>query len=84
MFVRFCTIAFPLPADAPVILPRGLIVIVHENVVAGVGLVSEMLVVPGEQKVWEEGVAVTDGDGFTVTTTFIGSPGHPLAVGVIV
>jgi hypothetical protein len=37
-----------------------------------------------EQIVSDAGVAVTDGDGFTVIVTVIGAPVHPLAVGVIV
>ena len=74
----------PLLADAPVILPGGAMTIVHANVVVGVVLVSAILVVAAEQIVCEDGVAVTFGVGLTVTTTSIGIPGHPLAVGVTV
>ena len=84
MLIRVWTIVFPLPAKAPVILPAGAIAIVHANVVVGVVLVSVILVVPAEQIAWEDGVAVTFGAGLTVTTTLIGMPGQPLAVGVTV
>jgi hypothetical protein len=47
-------------------------------------LVSEIPVVPPEQNVWEEGVAVATGTGFTVIVTRIGVPVHPFAVGVTV
>jgi hypothetical protein len=47
-------------------------------------LVSEIAVVPGEQKVWVDGVAVATGRGFTVIVTVIGAPVQPAAVGVIV
>jgi hypothetical protein len=63
MFVRVWIIAFPLPAEAPVTLPTGAIATIQENDVEGVVLESAMLVVPPEQRVCEEGVAVTIGDG---------------------
>ena len=84
MLVSVWAMLFPLPAEAPVTLPPGAIAIVQANVVAGVVLESAILVVPAEQIVWEDGVAVTFGFGFTVTTTSIGMPEHPLAVGVTV
>jgi hypothetical protein len=37
-----------------------------------------------EQIVWDPGVAVATGVGFTVTITDSGVPAHPLAVGVMV
>ena len=37
-----------------------------------------------EQIVCDVGVAVATGVGFTVTTTTLGVPAHPLAVGVMV
>ena len=74
----------PLPAEAPVTLPGGAMTMVQTNVVPTVVLLSAILVVPAEQIVWEGGVAVTTGVGFTVTTTLMGVPEHPLAVGVTV
>jgi hypothetical protein len=84
MFVSVWIIALPLLGEAPVILPTGAIAIVHANVVEGVKLESKILVVPPEQIVWEDGVAVATGFGFTMTTTFIGSPSQPFAIGVMV
>ena len=43
-----------------------------------------MDVVAPLQIVADAGVAVAIGNGFTVTTTVIGVPAHPLAVGVTV
>ena len=84
MLVRVWAMVLPASGEAPVMLPAGAMAIVHANVVVGVALVRAILVVPAEQIVSEDGVAVTFGIGFTVTTTSTGMPGHPLAVGVTV
>ena len=47
--VSVCAITFPLPADAPEILPGGAMAMVQENVVDGVALESTIFVVPKEQ-----------------------------------
>ena len=47
-------------------------------------LVSAIDVEPPEQNACEDGVAVTEGTGFTVTVTTIGVPAQEPAVGVIV
>ena len=84
MLVSVWAMLFPLPAEAPVTLPPGAIAIVQANVVVGVVLESAILVVPAEQIVWEDGVAIALGVGFTRTVAVIGVPVHPFADGVIV
>jgi hypothetical protein len=73
----------PVPAAAPVNKPE-LVATVQLKVVPATLLVKAIPVVPPEQNVCEAGVAVTTGVGLTVTTTVIGVPAHPAAVGVIV
>ena len=84
VLVSVWAIRFPLLAEAPVTLPAGAIAIVQAKVVVGVVLLNAIFVVPAEQIVCATGVAVTLGVGLTVTTTSIGTPGQPLAVGVTV
>jgi hypothetical protein len=81
---RVWEIILPDPFDAPVMLPAGNTEIVQLKVVLTVALASAIDVVPVEHMFCETGVAVTLGVGFTVSTTLIGRPGHPFAVGVIV
>jgi hypothetical protein len=57
---------------------------VHAKVVPATVLLSATEVAVPEHIVWAPGVAVATGMGFTVITTVIGVPAHPLAVGVIV
>ena len=57
---------------------------VHANVVPATGLLSDTEEAVAEHIVWLAGVAVANGVGFTVTTTVMGVPAHPLAVGVTV
>ena len=71
----------PAPNVAPV-TPASLAV--QENVVPGVPPDIAMEVVPPEQKVIEEGVAIALGVGFTVTVSAIDGPEHCPIVGVIV
>ena len=71
----------PVPADAPL---TPLCVTVHANEVPATLLVSAMDGATPEQTVWDAGVAITFGVGFTVMVTVIGVPGQPLAVGVMV
>ena len=54
---------FPLPAEAPVILPGGEADTVHEKVVFGVTLDNEIPVDEFEHSICEEGVAVATGTG---------------------
>ena len=56
---------FPLPADAPVTLPAGLTVAVHVKVVLAVPLEREILVVPLEQMICEDGEAKATGVGYS-------------------
>jgi hypothetical protein len=71
----------PLPALAPDTFDC---TTVHENVVPLILLVNAIEVALPEQIVCDDGVAVAVGIGLTVTTTVIGVPAHPFAVGVIV
>jgi len=57
---------------------------VHANVVPATLLVSAMEGAVPEHIVCNAGVVVATGIGFTVTTTVIGIPAHPLAAGVTV
>jgi len=57
---------------------------VQAKVVPETLLVSAMDGAVTEHIVCDAGVAVTIGIGFTVTTTVIGDPAQPLAVGVMV
>ena len=57
---------------------------VQEKVVPATGLLSAIVEAAPEQIVWEAGVAVAAGVGFTVITTTLGVPAQPLAVGVMV
>lgn len=79
--VNVCAIVAPLPAEAPVMLVW---VTVQLKVVPLTPLVSAIVGVVSEQMLCDEGVAVADGIGLTVTVTTIGAPEHPAAVGVIV
>jgi hypothetical protein len=76
-------IVFPLPAEAPVILPAGNTVTVHVKVVKAVVLDNATFVEAPEHKVWDGGVATATGVGLTLMTTGMGSPGQPFADGVI-
>lgn len=79
--VSVCAIDVPLPADAP---DTPVCVTVQEKVVPVVKLDKEMPVVPPEQIVCDEGVAVANGIGFTVMVTVTGVPEQPFANGVMV
>ena len=57
---------------------------VHIKVVPATELLSDTEEAVAEHIVWLAGVAVATGVGFTVTTTVMGVPAHPLAVGVTV
>ena len=63
---RACAMSVPLLAEAPLTL---VCVTVQEKVVPATLLVSVMPVDPPEQMLCEEGVAVAEGVGFTVTVT---------------
>lgn len=57
---------------------------VHAKVVPPTLLLNAIEVALPEQIVCEEGVAVADGTGFTVTVAVTALPAQPPAVGVIV
>jgi hypothetical protein len=57
---------------------------VHAKVVLPTLLVKVIAVAPPEQMLCDEGVAVAEGMGRTVTVTVTGVPAHPPAVGVTV
>ena len=71
----------PLPADAP---DTPDCETVHVNVVPVTLLVNAIDDAVPEQIDCDAGVAITFGVGLTVIVTFIGVPGHPFAVGVMV
>ncbi len=71
----------PELADAPVTF---VCVTVQAKVAPPVVLLMVTELVLPEQIDCEDGVAVTVGIGFTVTTAVMAVPGHPPAVGVIV
>ena len=71
VFVSVCAIIVPLEADAPVTLLAGVTVYVQLKVVFATLLVRMIFVVPWPHKVWEDGIAVANGLGFTVTVTFV-------------
>lgn len=79
--VRVCAIRVPVLAEAPVTL---VCVTVQLKVVPVTLLVKAMDVMLFEQMLCEEGVAVAEGAGFTLTVTTIGVPAQPAAVGVTV
>ena len=79
--VNVCAMLLPLPADAP---DTPDCTTVHEKVVPLTLLLKAIDDAVPEQIVCDEGVATTLGVGLTVTTTVIGVPLHPLAVGVMV
>jgi hypothetical protein len=86
--------AFVVLVNVPLIFPEPLAAIpVTVAVLFLVQLNTVPLTVPvntivvigtAEQTVWDDGVAVASGVGFTRTVAVIGAPGQPLAVGVIV
>lgn len=76
-----CATEVPEPAAPP---DTPVCTTVQLNVAVATLLVSAMEVTPPEQSVWDVGVAVTVGTGFTVIVTVIGVPGQPPDVGVIV
>jgi hypothetical protein len=65
----------------PPVMPADCVT-VHAKVVPVTLDVRAMLVAPPLQIVWLAGVAVTDGVGLTVITTFVPVPGQLLAVGI--
>lgn len=80
--VSVCAISVPEEAEAPVTL---VCVTVHAKVVPATLLVSAIPVDPPEQILCEEGVAVAEGVGLTVTVTVCEAPTHPpVEVGVTV
>ena len=79
--VSVCAMPVPVPALAP---DTPDCTTVHPYVVPATLLLSDTDDAVPEQIVSDAGVVVTTGVGFTVTTTVIGVPEHPLAVGVIV
>lgn len=76
-----CAIVLPEAAVAP---ETPVCVTVQLNAVPVVKLDNAIDVVPPEQSVCVDGVAVANGIGFTVMTTVIGVPEQPFADGVIV
>jgi hypothetical protein len=81
--IRVWAMLFPLLSENPVAVPD-VSAAVQVKVAPAVVLDRAIPVVPPEQKACDAGVAVTTGRGFTVTTTFIDGPSHPLADGVMV
>ena len=79
--VSACAITVPDPAVAPLTPDCET---VHAKVVPVTLLVSVTVVVPPEQILCEEGVAVSVGTGLTVTVAVIAVPGQPPTEGVIV
>ena len=75
--------AAPVPLENPAAVPE-VRAATQAKVVPEVELDKATEVVPPEQIAWEAGVAETVGMGLTVTTTDIGVPVHPFAVGVMV
>ncbi len=73
---------FPLPADAP--LTPADCTTVQLYVVPVTAPESAIDVVAPEHIACDVGVATTSGVGFTVITTMIAVPVHPLADGVMV
>src|SRR5512141_149147 len=74
----------PLPLAA-IPVTETVLSLVQLNVVPAVLPVSTIVViVDAEQIVWEAGVAIASGVGFTSTVAVIDAPGQPLAVGVMV
>jgi hypothetical protein len=90
VLVNACAMIFPHAAEQllnPVIVPPdGIVKIaaVQVNVVPATLLVNVIDGAFPEQTVWDTGVAVTAGRGFTDISTVTGVPGHPLADGVTV
>ena len=79
--VMICAMVDPDAAVAPVTSTSDT---VQPKVVPVTLLVRAMEGEVPEQIVWDTGVVVTTGVGFTVITTVMGVPAHPLAVGVTV
>jgi hypothetical protein len=79
--VNVCAIVDPEDAVAP---ETPDCTTVQAKVVPANVLVRAMDGAVPEQIVWDPGVAVATGVGFTVTSTDSGVPAHPLAVGVMV
>jgi hypothetical protein len=85
VLVSVWAILFPVPLLKPPAVPLNGVA-VHAKVVPATlfGLLMLIEVVAPLQMVWLAGVASTFGIGFTVTSTVMGIPGHPLADGVMV
>lgn len=81
MVVKVCVMLEPELFDAPLTPDCAT---VQAKVVPATLLVKTTAVAPPEQILCEEGVAVADGSGLTVTVTVTGVPAQPPAVGVIV
>lgn len=79
--VSVCAITVPELAEAPVTF---VCVTVQLKVVPVTLLVRAIELVLPEHRLCEDGVAVAEGVGFTVTVATTGVPAQPLAVGVIV
>jgi hypothetical protein len=75
---------FPLPLAAMPVTANVLFLVQLKAVPATLPVKTMGKIGLPEQMVCEAGNAVASGVGFTVTTTSIGVPVHPLAVGVIV
>jgi hypothetical protein len=73
----------PVPSAKPEAVPE-VKAAVQLNVAPAVVLVKVIAVVPAVQIVCKVGEAVTIGIGLTVTTTVIGDPEQPFAIGVMV
>lgn len=79
--VSACAITVPEPADAP---DTPLCDTVHEKVVPLTLLDKVTVEVDPEHSPCDDGVAVAEGNGFTVTVAVFTAPGQLFAVGVIV
>lgn len=79
--VKFCAMEVPVPEVAPVAPDCAAI---QEKEVPVTLLDNAIAVASPEQMVWLEGVAVTNGFGFTEMITFTGFPEQPFTAGVMV
>lgn len=79
--VKVCVMLDPDPFEAPL---TPLCATVQVKVAPVMSLVRAIEVALPEQNACEEGVAVAEGIGLTVTVTTIGVPAQEPAVGVIV
>ena len=86
--IKVVLVSVPLISPDPLAAIPGTVAVlslIQLNVVPVTLLLNTMVVIGmAEQTVWEDGVAIASGVGFTSTVAVIGVPGHPFAVGVIV